>query len=208
MTSSFISAVCSTICVFSNMDIMSLYGISTWHNDHLQVKTVTVPINIGVISERLQLWCRYLWCCYSSTLASQSLFVMVLGYLLSKVEEKVGSPERPLSDLGLISYRSYWKEVLLRYMCNFKGKEISIKGKLSFPCHTRERLKACSLWHLCHSPFFSRLVQRSVKRRQWILWISSVLCSHFRCSSTGKGSIWSWSDRYQEILSFIKSTDV
>uniref|UniRef100_A0A9J8A207 Histone acetyltransferase n=1 Tax=Cyprinus carpio carpio TaxID=630221 RepID=A0A9J8A207_CYPCA len=49
------------------------------------------------------------------------------SYLLSKVEEKVGSPERPLSDLGLISYRSYWKEVLLRYMCNFKGKEISIK---------------------------------------------------------------------------------
>lgn len=52
-----------------------------------------------------------------------------LGYLLSKVEEKVGSPERPLSDLGLISYRSYWKEVLLRYMYNFQGKEISIKGK-------------------------------------------------------------------------------
>lgn len=45
------------------------------------------------------------------------------------MEEKVGSPERPLSDLGLISYRSYWKEVLLRYMHNFQGKEISIKGK-------------------------------------------------------------------------------
>lgn len=50
------------------------------------------------------------------------------GYLLSKVEEKVGSPERPLSDLGLISYRSYWKDVLLRYLNNFQGKEISIKG--------------------------------------------------------------------------------
>lgn len=55
--------------------------------------------------------------------------VLCSGYLLSKVEEKVGSPERPLSDLGLISYRSYWKEVLLRYMYNFQGKEISIKGE-------------------------------------------------------------------------------
>ncbi|CAG02066.1 unnamed protein product, partial [Tetraodon nigroviridis] len=58
----------------------------------------------------------------------KNLYLMCFqGYLLSKVEEKVGSPERPLSDLGLISYRSYWKEVLLRYLCNFQGKDISIK---------------------------------------------------------------------------------
>ncbi|XP_046358489.1 histone acetyltransferase KAT7-like isoform X1 [Haliotis cracherodii] len=49
------------------------------------------------------------------------------SYLLSKVEQKIGSPERPLSDLGLITYRSYWKEVLLGYLHKYSGSEICIK---------------------------------------------------------------------------------
>jgi histone acetyltransferase MYST2 len=56
--------------------------------------------------------------------------VWTAGYLLSKVEEKVGSPERPLSDLGLISYRSYWKDVLLSYLHSYTGREICIKGNV------------------------------------------------------------------------------
>ncbi|KAI0539075.1 hypothetical protein GGR58DRAFT_465842 [Xylaria digitata] len=53
------------------------------------------------------------------------------SYLLTRVEEKSGSPEKPLSDMGLVSYRNYWRLVLCKYLIEHVAEEKSQKRGLS-----------------------------------------------------------------------------
>ncbi|BEJ17415.1 hypothetical protein CspHIS471_0608160 [Cutaneotrichosporon sp. HIS471] len=44
------------------------------------------------------------------------------SYLLSKKEGRRGSPERPLSGLGLLSYQSYWRNTVFQYLRTTTGR--------------------------------------------------------------------------------------
>jgi hypothetical protein len=53
-------------------------------------------------------------------------FLISMSYYFSKLEKRTCTPETPLSDLGKISYKSYWTNTILQTLLKFKGN-LSIK---------------------------------------------------------------------------------
>uniref|UniRef100_A0A1A7YEB8 histone acetyltransferase n=1 Tax=Iconisemion striatum TaxID=60296 RepID=A0A1A7YEB8_9TELE len=55
-------------------------------------------------------------------------FLIDFSYLLTRREGQAGSPEKPLSELGRLSYLAYWKSVILEHLYKHPDKHISVKG--------------------------------------------------------------------------------
>ena len=86
--------------------------------------------------------------------------LIAFSYELSKREGKLGSPEKPLSDLGLLGYRAYWQETVVNVLMDGDPprSEISVEevGALTAMTtgdvlHTLQNLNmlrysVCGLW--------------------------------------------------------------
>ncbi|CAI6322340.1 unnamed protein product [Periconia digitata] len=48
-------------------------------------------------------------------------YLIEFSYLLTRVEQKTGSPEKPLSDMGLVSYRKYWRLIICEELLSQKS---------------------------------------------------------------------------------------
>ena len=83
-------------------------------------------------SEEYNLACILTLPCYQRK--GYGKLMIAFSYELSKREGKLGTPERPISDLGLVSYRSYWVYALLEILHKHRGS-ISISEARSTPSH-------------------------------------------------------------------------
>jgi len=101
-------------------------------------------------------------------------FLIAFSYELSKHEGMVGSPEKPLSDLGKLSYRSYWSWVLLEILRDFRGtlsiKDLSQMTSIAQPdiVSTLQSLNMVKYWKgqhvICVTP---KLVEEHLKSAQY-----------------------------------------
>jgi len=60
-----------------------------------------------------------------------------MSYQLSLIEGKVGSPEKPISDLGMKGYMSYWTKSLTKLLLSYpEGTSVTLEDLSQMTCIT------------------------------------------------------------------------
>mmetsp|Transcript_25484 Transcript_25484/g.60595 ORF Transcript_25484/g.60595 Transcript_25484/m.60595 type:complete len:415 (+) Transcript_25484:150-1394(+) len=110
-------------------------------------------------------------------------FIISFSYELSKIEKKAGTPERPLSDLGRVSYESHWARELLMLLKDIgqradpATRTVSIEELSEKTAFKKEDIKAT----------LERLQMLNYYKGQWIININPRLVDYWLSKCGGPG---------------------
>ena len=79
---------------------------------------------------------------------AEVLIMYVSGYLLSKIEQRLGSPEKPLSNLGALGYKNYWTLALMRFL-QTAPDNVRLEGKQHLIFSTFKPFNSCPCTEIC-----------------------------------------------------------
>lgn len=103
-------------------------------------------------------------------------FIISTSYELTKREGKTGSPEKPLSDLGKMAYRSYWTYVLMHLLSTGEAKSLSIQSmsvktgiKVEDIISTLQSLDMIKCWKGQHVVHVKQEILKEYLKQEYVL---------------------------------------